>query len=212
MPSQPSDEAPVLLQPVLTTMDEPMQKHKQEQALSKEREALSQPVQHKAKATTELIATQTCALDDDNLLGVGHEQTKVESMTARLLRCGGDIRTLLVNQPPSTFHAMASNDDDAGKVAGQTAAAKQEAKAEDEEEDDEEEENERFVRPPRLRFVLSQEAASDGFPSAIALSRRWHPDHMQDLPGDANLSIREAFDNKHDEYYVFRHWRPSQGK
>ena len=52
MPSQPSDEAPVLLQPVLTTMDEPMQKHKKEQALSLEREALSQPVQHKAKATT----------------------------------------------------------------------------------------------------------------------------------------------------------------
>ena len=74
----------------------------------------------------------------------------------------------------------------------------------------EEEEVERFVRPPRLRIALSNEAASDGFPSSIARSRQWHPDYMQDLPEDGNLSIRAAFDTKYDEYYVFRHWRPSQ--
>ena len=61
------------------------------------------------------------------------------------------------------------------------STGKQEAKAEDEN-GEEEELNERFVRPPRLRFALSKEAASDGLPSAIALSLRWHPDHMQDLP------------------------------
>ena len=81
-----------------------------------------------------------------------------------------------------------------------------------EEEEEEGAQGKRFVRPRRLHLKESKKAASDGFPSDIALSLRWHPDHMQDLPVDANLSIREAFDNKYDEYYVFRHWRPSQGR
>ena len=137
----------------------------------------------------------------------GQEPPKQESMTETLLRSGGDIRPLLVNQPPSRFFATTS--DDEGKSAAQVIAGKQEENGGEEEED---EEQKRFVRPPHLRFTLSEEAASDGFPSPIALSLRWHPDHMQDLPGDANLSIRAAFDTKFDEYYVFRHWRPSQGK
>ena len=98
--------------------------------------------------------------------------------------------------------------DSGAKGAGQKIAG-QEDEGEEEEGGEMEE---RFVRPPRLCFALSNEAASDGFPSAIALSLRWHPDHMQDVPGDtANLSIRAAFDTKFDEYYVFRHRRPSQG-
>ena len=45
-----------------------------------------------------------------------------------------------------------------------------------------------------------------------ARSRQWHPDYMIDPQGDANLSIREAFNNNYDEHYVFRPWRPSQGR
>ena len=130
-----------------------------------------------------------------------------QSLTKRLIASGGDIRALLSSdQPLSTMQAQS---DDTGKAdAGQKIGSKDN----DEEEDEEEEDEERFVRPPRLRVTLSDEAASDGFPSAIALSLRWHPDHMQDRPGEAaNLSIRAAFDTKYDEHYVFRDWRPSQG-
>ena len=192
--------------------------HQQQESIAKDVRAFDKPLVDNTRElkqaaggiiTTELSATQPCVIAVDTLLVVEQEQIKVESMTETLIRCGGDIRALIVNQPSSTFHAMASNDVDAEKIAEQMAAGKQEATVEEEVE---EEEAVRFVRPPRLRFALSQEAASDGFPSAIARSLRWHPDYMQDLPGDANLSIREAFDNKHDEYYVFRHWRPSQGK
>ena len=127
-------------------------------------------------------------------------------LTRKLLASGGDIRALLSSdQPLSSLRAQTV---DTGKEgAGQQIASKDE-----ETEEDEEVQEEPFVRPPRLRFALSKEAASDGFPSAIALSLRWHPDHMQDRPEDAaNLSMRAAFDTKFDEYYVFRHWRPSQG-
>ena len=209
MPSQPSDEAPALQQTLVTPIEEPVQELKQEQGLGLEYVPSLQQSRQESEATIELSVTQTCALADDELLDVGPAQTRDESMTETLLRCGGDVRTLLVNQPLSMFHSMTS--DNAGKGAGPMSTGKQEAKAEDEN-GEEEELNERFVRPPRLRFALSKEAASDGLPSAIALSLRWHPDHMQDLPGDANRSIREAFDTKFDEYYVFRHWRPSQGK
>ena len=128
-----------------------------------------------------------------------------QSLTSKLIASGGDIRALLSSdQPLSTMQAQW--DDTGEEGAGQEIASK-----DNEEEEDEEEE--RFVRPPRLRFALSEEAASDGFPSAIARSLRWHPDHMQDRPGEAaNLSIRAAFDTKYDEHYVFRDWRPSQGR
>ena len=121
----------------------------------------------------------------------------------KLLESGGDIRALLLSdQPLSSLRAQTA---DTGKERAETMD-------DSKDEDEDEVEEQRFVRPPRLRFALSKEAASDGFPSAIALSLRWHPDHMQDVPGDtANLSIRAAFDTKFDEYYVFRHWRPSQG-
>ena len=134
-----------------------------------------------------------------------------QPLTKKLLENGGDIRALLSSsQPLSSF--LASTTNTGGKSAGQQIASKVKAAAAEEEEEEGEAQEERFVRPRRLRRAVSKEAASDGFPSAIALSHRWHPDHMQDLPRDTNLSIRDAFDNKHDEYYVFRHWRPSQGR
>ena len=119
---------------------------------------------------------------------------KSQLLTRKLLANGGDIRALLKsNQPQSSLRALSV---DIGKMsAGQKTDSK------DEEKEDIEEE------------AVSKEAVSDGFPSAIACSLRWHPNHMQDLPEDAaNLSIRAAFDTKFDEYYVFRHWRPSQGR
>ena len=127
-----------------------------------------------------------------------------KSLTMKLLESGGDIRALLLSdQPLSSLRAQTA---DSGNEGG-------EPKNDSKDEDEVEVEEQRFVRPPRLRFALSDAAASDGFPSAIARSLRWHPDHMQDRPGDAaNLSIRAAFDTKFDEYYVFRHWRPSQGR
>ena len=132
---------------------------------------------------------------------------KSQLLTNKLIASGGDIRALLSsNQPLSSFWSQSA--DIGGKSAGQKIATKDD----EEEGEDQEQEEERFVRLPRLRFTLSKEAASDGFPSSIALSRRWHPDHMQDIPRcTTNLSIRAAFDTKYDEYYVFRDWRPSQG-
>ena len=128
---------------------------------------------------------------------------KPQTLTRKLLENGGDIRALLLSsQPLSSFQAQSDG-------SGDKDARQNETESENDEE--EEENEERFVRPPRLRFALSSEAASDGFPSAIALSLRWHPDHMQDVPGAANMSIRAAFDTKFDEHYVFRDWRPSQG-
>ena len=133
---------------------------------------------------------------------------KPQTLTSKLLESGGDVRALLLSSQP--LSSLRSQTEDSGaKGAGQKIAGQEE----DEDGGDGGERVERFVRPPCLRFALSNEAASDGFPSAIALSLRWHPDHMQDVPGDtANLSIRAAFDTKFDEYYVFRHWRPSQGR
>ena len=133
--------------------------------------------------------------------------TNSQPLTRKLLESGGDIRALLLSsQPLSSFRAKTSDTGNGNEGAGQKLIIK------NEEEEVEEEQQERFVRPRRLRLKESKKAASDGFPSAIALSLRWHPDHMQDLPGDAaNLSIRAAFDTKFDEYYVFRHWRPSLG-
>ena len=127
-----------------------------------------------------------------------------KSLTMKLLESGGDIRALLLShQPLSSLRAQTA---DTGKERAETMD-------DSKDEDEDEVEEQRFVRPPRLRFPLSDAAASDGFPYAIARSLRWHPDHMQDRPGDAaNLSIRAAFDTKFDEYYVFRHWRPSQGR
>ena len=126
-----------------------------------------------------------------------------QSLTRRLLASGGDIRALLSSdQPLSSLWAQSADTGNRKEGTGQKIDEK------DEEEVEEEEQEERFVRPRRLRIKQSKGAASDGFPSAIALSLRWHPDHMQDAP---NLSIRAAFDTKYDEYYVFRHWRPSQG-
>ena len=195
--SQPPNEAPPI--------DGPVQGWRQEQGL--EIVSSSQPSQCESEATTELSVIQTCTLADDELLDVRQEQPKEESMIEKLLRCGGDVRTLLTNQPLSSF--LSSSSDNDGKRAGQMITGKNDEKGEEEEE---ETEIVRFVRPRRLRRAVSKKAASDGFPSAIAHSLRWHPDHMRDLPGDATLSIREAFDNKYDEYYVFRHWRPSQGR
>ena len=125
-------------------------------------------------------------------------------LTMKLLESGGDIRALLLShQPLSSLRAQTADTGNEGA----------EPKNDSKDEEEVEEEEQRFVRPRRLRFALSDAAASDGFPSAIARSLRWHPDHMQDRPGDAaNLSIRAAFDTKFDEYYVFRHWRPSQGR
>ena len=145
--------------------------------------------------------------DHDNNIDPPEELTTASSqhLTRKLLASGGDMRALLLSdQPLSSF--LAQTDDTGKEGAGQKILSK-------DKDDEEVEVEERFVRPPRLRFALSKEAASDGFPSAIALSLLWHPDHMQDRPGDAsNLSIRAAFDTKFDEYYVFRHWRPSQGR
>ena len=135
------------------------------------------------------------------------EETTANSqpLTRRLLASGGDIRALLSSdQPLSSLWAQTADTGNGKEGAGQKIVKEDE----DEEEVEEEEQEERFVRPRRLRLKQSKKAASDGFPSAIALSLRWHPDHMQDAP---NLSIRAAFDTKYDEYYVFRHWRPSQG-
>ena len=133
-----------------------------------------------------------------------------QPLTRMLLASGGDMRALLLSdQPLSSLWAQTA--DTGNEAAGQKIVSKDKDKDKDNEEEKVQEE--RFVRPPRLRFALSNEAASDGFPSAIALSLRWHPDHMQDRPGDAaNPSIRAAFNTKFDEYYVFRHWRPSQGR
>ena len=143
--------------------------------------------------------------DHDNNIDPPEELTTANSqpLTRKLLASGGDLRALLLSdQPLSSFLAQT---DDTGKEGAEPKN--------DNKDEEEVELEERFVRPPRLRFALSKEAANDGFPSAIALSLRWHPDHMQDRPGDAsNLSIRAAFDTKFDEYYVFRHWRPSQGR
>ena len=147
-----------------------------------------------------------------NNLDPPEEITTVSSqpLTRRLIASGGDMRALLLSdQPLSSLRAQ--TDDTEKEAAGQKIVSKDKDKDKDNEEEKVQEE--RFVRPPRLRFALSNEAASDGFPSAIALSLRWHPDHMQDRPGDAaNPSIRAAFNTKFDEYYVFRHWRPSQGR
>ena len=131
-----------------------------------------------------------------------------QPLTRKLLASGGDMRALLLgDQPLSSLWAQ--TDDTVKEGAGQKIVSKNK----DDEDEEEEVQEERFVRPPRLRLALSKEAASDGFPSAIALSLRWHPDHMQDRPGDAaNLSMRAAFNTKFDEHYVFRHWRPSQGR
>ena len=132
-------------------------------------------------------------------------------LTQMLLENGGDICALMLNndQPWSSLHALTI--DTANEDAGLMLESKDEEN-DDIGEDEDEKQEERFVRPPRLRFTLSKEAASDGFPSSIALALRWHPDHMQDRPRDTtNLSIRAAFDTKYDEYYVFRDWRPSQG-
>ena len=133
---------------------------------------------------------------NDHTIEITEEITaNSKSLTMKLLESGGDIRALLLsNQPLSSLYALTVDSADEDAVRN---------------EDDEEEEEERFVRPPRLRFPVSDEAVSDGFPSAVALSLRWHPDHMQDRPGGS--SIRAAFDTKFDEHYVFRHWRPSQG-
>ena len=126
-----------------------------------------------------------------------------QSLTRRLLESGGDIRALLSStQPLSSLWAQSADTGNRKEGAGQKIVKK------DEDEEEEEKQEERFVRPRRLHLKQSKGAASDGFPSAIALSHRWHPDHMQDTH---NLSIRAAFDTKYDEYYVFRHWRPSQG-
>ena len=133
-----------------------------------------------------------------------------QPLTKKLLESGGDIRALLLSSQPLSSFLASTTTTTGGKSAEQQIASKVEAEEDEEEEGEAQEE--RFVRPRRLRRAVSKEAASDGFPSAIALSHRWHPDHMQDLPRDTNLSIRDAFDNKHDEYYVFRHWRPSQGR
>ena len=140
-------------------------------------------------------------------LDLATQQTMVNkppTLTRKLLESGGDVQGLLSsNQPLSSLRAQSGDSGELG--AGQKTAGL-------EYEEEGEEKEERFVRPPRLRFALSKEDASDGFPSSIARSIRWHPDHMQDRPGDAsNLSIRAAFDTKFDEYYVFRNWRPSQG-
>ena len=131
-----------------------------------------------------------------------------QSLTSKLLASGGDIRALLSSdQPLSSLWAQSADTGNGKEGAGHKIVEN------DEEEAEEDEQQERFVRPRRLHLKESKKAASDGFPSAIALSHRWHPDHMQDLPGDApNLSIRAAFDTKYDEFYVFRHWRPSQGR
>ena len=126
-----------------------------------------------------------------------------KSLTRKLLASGGDIRALLLSSQP-TSSLRAQTGDTAKKDAEQDIVGEEG----EEEEDEDEGEVKRFVRPRRLRPKESKEAASDGFPSAIALSHRWHPDHMQDTH---NLSIRAAFDTKYDEYYVFRHWRPSLG-
>ena len=152
--------------------------------------------------------SQESEQNHDNNIDPPEEITTVSSqpLTRRLIASGGDMRALLLSdQPLSSLRAQ--TDDTEKEAAGQKIVSK------DDEEDEEEVQEERFVRPPRLRFALSNEAASDGFPSAIALSLRWHPDHMQDRPEDAaNLSIRAAFDTKFDEHYAFRHWRPSQGR
>ena len=115
---------------------------------------------------------------------------KSQLLMNKLRASGGDIRALLLSdQPLSSFWSQTA--DIGGKDAGQKIATQ------DEEEEEEQEEVERFVRPPRLHFAMSKEAASDGFPSSIALSLRWHPDHMQDVPRvRPNLSIRAAFDTK----------------
>ena len=136
------------------------------------------------------------------------KQEEITSLTRKLIASGGDIRALLSSDQPLSM--MQAQWDDTGKEGvGQKIVSKDN----DEEEDEDAQEEIRFVRPPRLRFALSDEAGSDGFPSAIARSLRWHPDHMQDRPGNAaNLSIRAAFDTKYDEHYVFRDWRPSQGR
>ena len=132
---------------------------------------------------------------------------KSQLLTNKLIASGGDIRALLSSdQPLSSFWSQTAD------IGEQDAGQKIATQDDDEDEEDQEQEEERFVRPPRLRFALSKEAANDGFPSTIALTLRWHPDHMQDMPRDTtNLSIRAAFDTKYDEYYVFRDWRPSQG-
>ena len=199
------------LQQSLVMPLEPMQELTQECGFALKHVSQSQQQsQHESEVPIEVNETQRCAVVDTELPDEGQEKNphKQESLTEMLFRSDGDVRPLLINQPPSSF--LATTSDDEGKSAGQViAVGKQDENEEEEEEEDDE--PERFVRPPHLRFTLSKETASDGFPSPIALSRRWHPDHMQDLPGDANLSIRAAFDTKFDEYYVFRHWRPSSG-
>ena len=137
------------------------------------------------------------SLQNDHTIEITEEITaNSKSLTMKLLESGGDIRALLLsNQPLSSLYALTVD------------CADDHAMINDNEVEDEEEQ--RFVRPPRLRFPVSNEAASDGFPSTIALALRWHPDHMQDRPEGS--SIRAAFDTKFDEHYVFRHWRPSQG-
>ena len=156
--------------------------------------------------------SQVSEQNHDNNIDPPEEITTVSSqpLTRMLLASGGDMRALLLSdQPLSSLWAQTA--DTGNEAAGQKIVSKDKDKDKDNEEEKVQEE--RFVRPPRLRFALSNEAASDGFPSAIALSLRWHPDHMQDRPGDAaNPSIRAAFNTKFDEYYVFRHWRPSQGR
>lgn len=206
MSSQPLND--VLQQSLLMTapMDEPRQEPKQAQdglGLEHDEAPSSQHSQHESEQT----GTTSCAIADDEFLAEGQEQQKKEKMTETLLRCGGDIRPLLVNQPLSRY--LSTSSDKKGNASGKITAGKQQ------EEEEQEQEQERFVRPHRLRHTVSKEAASDGFPCPIALTFQWHPDHMmQDIPEIAlsNLSIRAAFDTKFEEHYVFRHWRLSQGR
>ena len=71
-----------------------------------------------------VVSSQQQRYDSDELPEDGPEQTKeVETMTEKLLRCGGDIRTLLVNQPRSTF--LSTTNDDERKRAEPMVAGKQ---------------------------------------------------------------------------------------
>ena len=172
--------------------------------VSEQVKAEDMEVSRRGSITTQVLTSSKESKQNQESVDTPEE---IISLTRKLIASGGFIRALLSSdQPLSTMQAQW---DDTGKEgAGQKIAIK----VEEEEEEEEDEQEERFVRPPRLRFTLSDEAASDGFPSVVARSLRWHPDHMQDRPGEAaNLSIRAAFDTKYDEHYVFRDWRPSQG-
>ena len=217
--ASPSITAAVIVTPISITTTAatistapPTEEEVEEEGNGNEGEIESQ-ASEKADETTNIatqVLTQPQELNQDDRSMDTPEETTVNSqpLTKKLLASGGDIRALLSSdQPLSSLRAQTTTIGNGKEGAGQKIVKN------DEEEAEEEEQQERFVRPRRLRRKESKKAASDGFPSAIALSHRWHPDHMQDLPGDAaNLSIRSAFDTKFDEYYVFRHWRPSQGR